>query len=153
VAVFDGAIELLHAEISNKRINSSEALRVVLYWGAVRPANQSYRVLIEAVDLDGQPIGRTYALPYSGRFATQRWRPGAYFRDKYAPRIALDAPHGLARVQLSLIRLYPTPGPAPIDSAPSPVFLIDRLKVYAPSASPAAPGGPLLATFSDLLRP
>jgi hypothetical protein len=77
-------------------------LQVTLYWGAQRPVNQSYRVLLEAVDLDGAPIGRTYALPYGGRFATQRWRPGAYFRDDYVLRIAPDAPRGPARVQLSL---------------------------------------------------
>jgi 4-amino-4-deoxy-L-arabinose transferase-like glycosyltransferase len=152
VAVFEGTIELLHAEVLAKRVNAGETLRVVLYWGALRPANQSYRVLIEAIDMDGAPIGRTYALPYGGRFATQRWQPGAYFRDEYALRIAPDAPRGPARVQLSLIRLYPTPGPAPIDGAPSPVFLIDRLKVRASSASPAAPDGPPLATFGDLLR-
>ncbi len=152
VATFDGAIDLLHAEVSPARIHAGDALRVTLYWGAAQPVNQSYRVLIEALDLDGELIGRTYALPYGGRFATQRWQPGAYFRDEYALRIAPNAPQGPARVQLSLVRLYPTPGQASIDGALLPVFLIDRVKVRAASSSPAAPQGPPLALFGDSLR-
>ena len=152
VAVFDGAIDLLHAEVSPRRVRAGEPLQVTLYWGAQRPVNQSYRVLLEAVDLDGAPIGRTYALPYGGRFATQRWRPGAYFRDDYVLRIAPDAPHGPARVQLSLVRLYPTPGQVPIDGALLPVFLIDRVKVRAASSMPAALQGTPIALFGHSLR-
>jgi 4-amino-4-deoxy-L-arabinose transferase-like glycosyltransferase len=152
VAIFDGMIELLHAEVSAKYVNAGESLQVVLYWGATQPVNQSYRVRIEVLDLDGTVIGQAYALPYGGRFATQRWQPGAYFRDHYALPITTGASRGPARVQLSLIRLYPAPGPAQIDGAPSSAFLIDRVKVRAPSVSPAASDGPPLATFGDLLR-
>jgi 4-amino-4-deoxy-L-arabinose transferase-like glycosyltransferase len=153
VAVFDGAIDLLHAEVQPKHVEAGKTLRVTLYWGARWPITQSYRVLIEAFDLAGTNIGSTYALPYNGRFATQRWQPGAYFRDEYALRIAPDAPHGPARIQLSLARLYPSEGRAQIDGAPWPVFLIDRVKVRATvPASSITSGRSPLATFGDLIR-
>jgi len=152
VAIFDGAIDLLHAEVSSRHVSAGEALGVTLYWGARQPITQSYRVLIEALDLTGTTIGSTYALPYGGRFATQRWRPGAYFRDEYLLPIAPSASRGPARVQLSLPRLYPSEGRARIDGAPGPFFLIDRVKVRAPSPSLAAPSDPPLAIFGERLR-
>ena len=152
VALFDGAIDLLHAEVSPRHVRAGEALGVTLYWGARQPITQSYRVLIEAVDMDGKIIGSTYALPYGGRFATQRWQPGAYFRDEYLLTIAPDAPHGPARIQLSLPRLYPSEGRARIDGAPWPFFLVDRVKVRASSAPTTAPNSLPLATFGELLR-
>jgi hypothetical protein len=68
VAVFEGAIELLHAEVSATRVNAGETLRVVLYWGraTARPIRAT-ACSLKATDMDGAPIGRTYALPYGGK--------------------------------------------------------------------------------------
>ncbi len=152
VAMFDGAIELLHAEVGAKRLKPGEHLEVTLYWGALRPINQSYRVVLEALDLDGEVIGRKMAIPFGGRFATQRWQPGAYFRDAYWLPINATAPRGPARVQLSLFKLYPEPGAAQIDGTSTRAFLIDRVKVEAATALPPASSQPPIAVFGDAIR-
>lgn len=152
VATFDGAIELLHAEVGAKRVKPGEGLDVTLYWGALQPVNQSYRVVLEALDLDGDVIGRKMAIPFGGRFATQRWQPGAYFRDTYRLPIDPTAPRGPARVQLSLFRLYPEPGAAQIDGANTRAFLIDRVKIEAATASSPESSQPPIAVFADTLR-
>ncbi len=152
VATFDGAIELLHAEAGPKRVKPGESLEVTLYWGALQPINQSYRVVLEALDLDGEVIGRKMAIPFGGRFATQRWQPGAYFQDTYRLPINPTAPRGPARIQLSLFRLYPEPGAATLDGASTRAFLIDRVKVEAAASSPTEPTQPPAAVFADALR-
>ncbi len=152
VAVFDSMIELLHAEVGAKRVAPGEQLEVTLYWGALTPVNQSYRVVLEALDLDGKMIGRKMAIPFGGRFATQRWQPGAYFRDAYRLPIDATASRGPARVQLKLFRLYPTPGDAQIDGANTSIFLIDRVKVTSAIAPAPAPAQPPIAVFGDAIR-
>ncbi|MCS7055594.1 MAG: glycosyltransferase family 39 protein [Thermoflexales bacterium] len=152
VATFDGMIELLHAEVGKKRVKPGESLDVTLYWGALQPVNQSYRVVLEALDLDGEVIGRKMAIPFGGRFATQRWQPGAYFRDVYQLPIDPTAARGPARVQLSLFKQHPQPATAEIDGANTRAFLIDRVKVQAASASPPESSQPPVAVFGDALR-
>lgn len=152
VATFDGAIELLHAEVGAKRVKPGEPLSVALYWGARQPINQSYRVVLEALDLEGEIIGRKMAIPFGGRFATQRWQPGAYFRDDYRLPIDATASRGPARVQLSLFKRYPEPSLANMDGANTHAFLIDRVKVQANTASPPATSQPPVAVFGDALR-
>ncbi|MCL6510817.1 MAG: glycosyltransferase family 39 protein [Anaerolineae bacterium] len=153
VATFDGAIELLHAEVASRRVKPGDQLPVTLYWGALQPVNQSYRVVLEALDLEGETVGRKLFIPFGGRFATQRWQPDAYFRDDYRLPIDPTAPRGPARVQLSLYKLYPQPGNAIIDSANARAFLIDRVKVDAPSPpATAAPSHPPVAVFAGTLR-
>ncbi|BCX04624.1 MAG: hypothetical protein KatS3mg053_2562 [Candidatus Roseilinea sp.] len=152
VATFDGAIDLLHAEVESKRVKPGDSLGVTLYWGALQPVNQSYRVVLEALDLDGNIIGRKMAIPFGGRFATQRWQPGAYFRDEYGLPIDATAPRGPARVQLSLFKLYPEPSAASIDGANMRAFLIDRVKVEAATTAPPQSSQPPIAVFADVLR-
>lgn len=160
---FDGAIELLHAEVSSRHVRAGEEIGVTLYWGARQPINQSYRVVLEALDLNNALIGRRLFIPFNGRFATQRWSPGLYFRDAYRLPVDADARRGPARIQLSLYKLYPQPGLAAIDGADVRAFLIDRVKVE--SDVPAAydettpPDGATFAgatfagaTFADMLR-
>ncbi|PJF47315.1 MAG: hypothetical protein CUN48_09295 [Candidatus Thermofonsia Clade 3 bacterium] len=152
VAVFDGMIELLHAEVGAKRVAPGGQLEVILYWGALAPVNQSYRVVLEALGLDGEVIGRKLAIPFGGRFATQRWQPGAYFRDVYRLPIDATASPGPARVQLKLYKLYPTPGDAQINGANTGTFLIDRVKVTSAIAPAPASSQPPIAVFGDALR-
>ena len=152
VATFDGMIELLHAEVASRRVKPGDQLPVTLYWGALQPVNQSYRVVLEALDLEGETVGRKLSIPFGGRFATQRWQPGAYFRDDYRLPIDPTALRGPARVQLSLYKLYPQPGNAIIDGANAPAFLIDRVKVDAPVPPAAAPARAPIAIFDGVLR-
>jgi len=152
VATFDGVIELLHAEVASQRVRPGDQLGVTLYWGALQPVNQSYRVVLEALDLEGETVGRKLSIPFGGRFATQRWQPGAYFRDDYRLPIDPAALRGPARVQLSLYKLYPQPGNAIIDGANTPAFLIDRVKVDAPLPPATAPSHPPIAVFDGVLR-
>lgn len=149
---FDGAVKLLHAELGSRRVRPGETVDVTAYWGALRPIEQSYRVVLLALDADGEVVGRKQFIPFQGRFATQRWQPGLYFRDTFALPIDAAAQNGAARIELGLFRLYPEPGLLPIDGAAAEVFTIGRVKVAAAQPDPAASAAAPIADFGGYLR-
>lgn len=147
---FGGTVKLLHATAEPQRVKAGEAVDVTLFWGSDQPINQSYRVVLEAIDINGEVIGRRQYIPFNGRYATQRWQPGQYFADQYTLPIDASAQRGPAKIQLSLFAQYPQPALLPIDGANTSVFVIDRVKVE--SAGNAAPAGNGLASFGSMLQ-
>jgi hypothetical protein len=137
--VFGGDVKLLQAQIHQRSVKPGEVVRVSLTWGATQPINQSYRILIEATDLKGDVIGRTYAIPFSGRFATQRWLPGQYFADEYEVTINTNAARGPAAITLSLVALYPEERLLMVNGLNTNALELGKLKVDAPqqTQSPA----------------
>jgi hypothetical protein len=148
---FGGTVKLLHAEVGQKRVKAGEDVAVTLFWGSDQPINQSYRVVLEALDINDEVIGRRQFIPFNGRYSTQRWQPGQYFEDRYALPIDANAQRGPARIQLSLFAQYPQPGLLPIDGANTNAFLIDRIKVES-AGTPPAPVGNAIASFDGMLQ-
>jgi len=145
--VFNGQIKLLRAELGTLTPHSSAGqanaqLPLTLYWGAQQPIDQSYRVEVRVVEADtGNVIGQLRALPNHGRFATNRWPIGQYFRDDYTLVISATQPH-IARVELRLFQQYPQPGYVKLIND-SDVFLIEHVRVgpllpHDPAAANAA---------------
>lgn len=148
---FGGVVKLLDAKVSPQRVNAGDAVNVTLFWGSDQPINQSYRVVLEAIDIDGEVIGRRQFIPFNGRFSTQRWQPGQYFVDQYALPIDATAQRGPAKIQLGLYALYPQAGLLPIDGANTDKFVIDRIKVES-AGGQIAPAQNVIATFGDTLQ-
>jgi len=157
-ATFAGDIRLMSAHLGSKRIPAGESLALTLYWGAARPINQSYRVLIEALDASGELIGRKLYIPFNGRFATQRWQADTYFQDEYALPIAATAFRGPARIQLSLFAQYPAPHLLPIDGMPDTALQLGQVKIEAPIQAltngdvAATTRASTIATFGGAIR-
>lgn len=148
---FDGTVKLLHAKVEPNRVNAGDAVKVTLFWGGVQPINQSYRVVLEAIDIDGEVIGRQQFIPFNGRFATQRWQPGQFFVDEYALPIDANAQRGPAKIQLGLFAQYPQPGLLTIDGTNANKFVIDRVKVMNTDGK-SMPAQSAIATFGDMLQ-
>jgi hypothetical protein len=148
---FGGTVKLLHATTAPKRVQAGDELDVTLFWGSDQPINQSYRVVLEAIDINGEVIGRRQYIPFNGRYATQRWQPGQYFADHYTLPIDATAQRGPAKIQLSLFAPYPQPGLLPIDGANTDKFIIDRVKVEgAGNAAPQSTAA--IASFGSVLQ-
>jgi hypothetical protein len=132
-------------------VQAGDELDVTLFWGSDQPINQSYRVVLEAIDINGEVIGRRQYIPFNGRYATQRWQPGQYFADHYTLPIDATAQRGPAKIQLSLFAPYPQPGLLPIDGANTDKFIIDRVKVEgAGNAAPQSTAA--IASFGSVLQ-
>ncbi len=100
---FGGQVQLLHSEFGQWRVQAGQPLKLRLFWGATQPIPKSYRILLEAVDLQGELIARRRFIPFQGRFATNRWQPNAYFQDDYDLPIDATAMRGPATIQLALL--------------------------------------------------
>jgi hypothetical protein len=145
---FGGKIRLQHAQINQRSVQPGEAVNVSLYWGAVLPLDQSYHTVLTAHDAQGNLIGRREAIPFGGRFDTQRWAPGQLFRDDYDLPIDATAARGIATIQVSVRGVYESPPLLPIDGANTDRFEIGRLKVLGALQPVPAPQHPLAAEFA-----
>ncbi len=146
---FGGKIKLQHAQTEDRAVQPGESLRVTLYWGALQPLKQSYRAILSARDAQGQLIGRLEAIPFNGRFDTQRWEPGKVFRDEYRLPIDGAARRGIATLHISVRGIYETPPLLPIDNAATDQFTIGQFKVLGALQSVAAPQHPYTAVFAN----
>lgn len=152
VATFGGDIRLMHAQLNQTHVRAGESVGVTLFWGGIRSMQQSYRVLLEALDANNEIIGRKLFIPFNGRFATQRWQPGLYFKDDYALPIDPSAWRGVTRVQISIFAQYPEPGLLPVDGTNSNTVLVGRVKVDAPVQLPDEMAAPPIATFGGMIE-
>jgi hypothetical protein len=75
-------------------------LRLVLYWQADGPIEESYTVFVHVVDADGGLVGQQDDLPVEGLAPTTHWQPGHMIRDPY--RIALDGERQPAAIRVGL---------------------------------------------------
>jgi 4-amino-4-deoxy-L-arabinose transferase-like glycosyltransferase len=153
-ASFGGKIRLQHAQVEQRDVQPGATVRVSVYWGALQALNQSYRAILSARDAQGNLIGRLEAIPYRGRFDTQRWAAGRLFRDEYALHIDGSARRGVATIDLSVRGVYETPPLLPLDGANTDHFTIGRVKVLGPSweALKAAPPPPPYYPFTAGVR-
>jgi hypothetical protein len=146
---FGGKIRLLHAQTEGQpNVQPGNTVPVSLYWGAMQPLNQSYHTILTAHDSQGNLIGRLEAIPFNGRFDTQRWQPGRWFRDDYQLPIDATAKRGLATIQVTVRGVYEDPPLLPIDGADTNQFLIGAVKVLGPLEPAPAPVHPIQATFA-----
>ncbi len=147
-ATFDGVVRVAGARLEHTRIDAGEPVRIVVTWGALSPIDQSYRVLIEALDARGRPVARKFAIPYNGRHATQRWQAGRYFEDRYTLPVTDAGAGEILRVQLSLLRRYPDTAALPLDTGGTALEL-GRVKVMDARLPGAGARAGDLAVFDD----
>jgi hypothetical protein len=150
VAVFGGQIGLRHAQINQFAVNAGDRANIIIFWGATQPITHSYRVLIEAVGLNGELVGRKLFVPFGGRYPTYRWSQSELFRDDYTLPIDDNAPPGPAVVSVALLSNDALTANAPqlLTIAPSVTkFVVGKVKINADQPSLPPPSVPLPMTF------
>lgn len=137
---FANQIELVGYELGARSYKPGETLRVSLYWRALAPMPESYRIFVHLVGPKDASAGGIDAIPARGAFPTVYWKPGDALRDDYAILISANAAPGKYSLEVGL---YPAgkPGERLIASGSSddrvllaPVKIAPRESVtYAPS--------------------
>lgn len=146
---FGGKLRLQHAQLNARDAAAGSRVPVTLYWGAEQRMAQSYRAVLSAHDAQGQLIARLEAIPFNGRFDTQRWQPGQFFRDDYWLPIDASARRGIATISLAVRGIYETPPLLPVDGAGTTEFLIGRVKVLGALDSAPAPQHVVTVFFAE----
>lgn len=121
--------------------------RLTLYWQALRPPADAYRVALTL--LDGQGIPRQTTInPAPGYTVTANWTAGQLVRDVYTLALPEDAPVGYT-VQLSLLRSA-SDAPLPLmDDRGNTTIAVARLKQPPPETAVSPQAQPIGATFGE----
>ena len=91
-ANFDDRIILVGADVEPDPVAAGDALRITLYWQALREMDIPYTVFVHLLGPDGRVIAGHDSQPVQGSRPTTGWVPGEYIADSHE----LPIPTGLA---------------------------------------------------------
>ncbi len=135
---FANLIELRGYDYDAPSVKQGDTLRVTLYWRALAPMNESYRVFVHLVGQDNRIAGGTDVIPARGAFPTVYWKPGDALIDPVEIPVAANASPGKYAVEVGL---YPVGKP---DHRLNVVGANDSRALLAPIK--VAPRQPLIYT-------
>ncbi len=101
-AVLGDDIKLLGYDLDKTAIRPGEAVRLTLYWQALKQPSHNYTVFTHALDATGVLQGQKDSLPRGGELPTDRWLPGEVIADTYDIAVAPDAPAGKYQFEVGM---------------------------------------------------
>ena len=91
---FDGQVELLGYGLSSTEVRAGEAVRVTLFWRAVRPMEDDYHLHLVVQDDQGNIWAQGEYPLANEEYPTSRWKAGEVIRGQYDLAIDAAAPTG-----------------------------------------------------------
>jgi hypothetical protein len=150
---FDGQLELLGYDLWPTEVQSGEAVRVILFWRALRSMESDYRLHLQVQDNEGNVWAEGEFPLANESYPTNRWNEGEVIKGQYDLAIDAAAPTGdqalgfkLQTSNLQLPTLRPGSGQA------SNFQHLATLSVVAPErlfSVPADIQHPLRANLAD----
>ena len=95
---FGASIALRGYALGAVRVGAGEILPVTLFWEALEPMDEMYKVTVQLHDANGGLLGQKDSVPVDGLRPTTTWDPGTRIIDRYGVRIPDNAPSGKADV-------------------------------------------------------
>lgn len=83
--------------------DTTESIRLTLYWQTNAPLAEDYQVFVHLVNADGDIIVQRDTAPVDGRYPTSQWRTGVTIADTHT--LTFDAPPGDYTARVGLYRL------------------------------------------------
>ena len=150
---FDGQLELLGYDLSSTEVRAGEAVRVILFWRALRSMESDYRLHLQVQDNEGDVWAEgEFPLANEG-YPTNRWNEGEMIRGQYDLAIDAAAPTGEQTLSLTLQTLRPGSGQASNLQPPTSNFQpLASLSVVSPErlfTMPIEIQHPLRANLAD----
>ncbi|MBI4789487.1 MAG: hypothetical protein HY782_20850 [Chloroflexi bacterium] len=129
---FANQIELRGYDLSAQFVKPGETLSVTLYWRALAPMAESYRVFVHLVGSNDTSAGGADVIPARGAFPTLYWRPGDALRDVVSIPIAANAAPGKYSVEIGLYPVGALGERLIVEGGGEDRVIVDAIKV-APS--------------------
>jgi len=98
---FGGRIELVGFELAPRRVRPGEAVRLILYWRALRPVEQNYTVFTHILEPPQTLWGQEDRPPDP---PTSRWQVGIVYSESYTLRVKPETPPGFYEIEVGLYR-------------------------------------------------
>lgn len=102
---FGDQIALTGYAIQGEQIRPGEIVQVTLFWEAIRPVTQRYKVFLHLVNEQGDPLAQRDAEPGGGLAPTTTWTPGEPIIDNHGILIPSSVPPGTYQLNLGLYDL------------------------------------------------
>ncbi len=105
---FADQMELRGFDLDKRSFKPGETARITLYWRALAPMAESYRVFVHLIGLNDRRAGGVDVIPARGAFPTVYWKPGDVLRDAVQFPVAANAMPGKYSIEVGL---YPVGKP------------------------------------------
>lgn len=148
-AVFADQLQLLGYDLEQRAVKPGENLRVTLYWRALAPMSESYRVFVHLVGQGDRFAGGADVIPARGAFPTVYWKPGDNYRDVVQVPVSANAQPGKYAIAIGL---YPVGKPGErltVSPSGDDRVVIDAVKVPPRENIAYNPRTRLNASFGD----
>ena len=99
-ADFARQIQALGYDLDTSHLDTDRRLVLTLYWRALAPMADSYKVFVHIVDSAGQIWGQRDAVPLQGEAPTTGWLEGEVLADHFDVSMSADAPPGRYHVRI-----------------------------------------------------
>lgn len=99
---FAHQIELLGYDLDGRAVKPGDRLRIALYWRALAPMSESFRVFVHLVGQGDTSAGGTDVIPARGAFPTVYWKPGDALRDVVNVPVIANATPGKYTLEVGL---------------------------------------------------
>lgn len=101
-ADFGGVMALRGYSLDTRSLRPGDMLQVTLFWEALGPMRQSYRVFVHLVDAAGRMPGGKDVIPVRGAYATVLWTPGEWVMDPIWFPVERTARPGLYQLEVGI---------------------------------------------------
>ncbi len=95
-------VTLIGYGLSAESAPPGSTLTLTLYWQALGPMSQSYKVFTHLVGPDGEIGGQKDSLPGGGSLPTSGWVEGEYLVDSYQILVKPEAPGGEYVIEIGM---------------------------------------------------
>ncbi|MFQ5613035.1 MAG: hypothetical protein ACE5H9_12975 [Anaerolineae bacterium] len=98
-------VELLGYDPPAGPLQAGQALRLTLYWRALQPLDESYKVFVHMVDREGTLIAQRDSIPFNWMLPTTAWGDDEVIKDDYEVTIPPDIPPGSYQIRAGMYLL------------------------------------------------
>jgi mannosyltransferase len=105
-AVFGEKVRLNGYALGPDRVYPGDIVEVALYWQALEPLEQRYKIFLHLLDQHGRLLAQRDSEPGGGLKLTTLWQPGETVADHHGVLIPADAPHGRYSLLLGLYDIF-----------------------------------------------
>jgi hypothetical protein len=102
---FGDEIRLNGYALRGEALPAGDIVQVTLFWEALRPIDQRYKVFLHLVDAEGRLVAQRDSEPGGGLALTTNWRPGEPIVDNHGLLVPPETPPGTYTLRLGLYDL------------------------------------------------
>lgn len=149
---FADRLQLEGYDLPTRFVRPGDSLRVTVYWRALAPMSESYRLFVHLVGLNDRSAGGVDVIPARGAFPTVYWKPGDALRETVDIPVTENALPGKYSIEVGW---YPVGSPGDrlvVDGRSDDRILLDAVKVAPRQALAYTPQTRTDATFGQSVK-